>query len=119
MLNYIDKVRAFKKEINDDYIFNVMQGNIKPKEDEFDEDENYNFDNMELSKQLEIIYGKNFLEQLSNNNLDIDMENKEEREDNDKYIDIESEIGKNENNKSKDNDDEEIVLDLPSSKDDN
>ena len=47
------------------------------------------------------------------------MENKEEREDNDKYIDIESEIGKNENNKSKDNDDEEIVLDLPSSKDDN
>ena len=119
MLNYIDKVRAFKKEINDDYIFNVMQGNIKPKEDEFDEDENNNFDNMELSKQLEIIYGKNFLEQLSNNNLDIDMENKEEREDNDKYIDIESEIGKNENNKSKDNDDEEIVLDLPSSKDDN
>ena len=119
MLNYIDKVRAFKKEINDDYIFNVMQGNIKPKEDEFDEDENNNFDNMELSKQLEIIYGKNFLEQLSNNNLDIDMENKEEREDNDKYIDIESEIGKNENNKSKDNDDEEILLDLPSSKDDN
>ena len=119
MLNYIDKVRAFKKEINDDYIFNVMQGNIKPKEDEFDEDENNNFDNMELSKQLEIIYGKNFLEQLSNKNLDIDMENKEEREDNDKYIDIESEIGKNENNKSKDNDDEEIVLDLPSSKDDN
>ena len=119
MLNYIDKVRAFKKEINDDYIFNVMQGNIKPKEDEFDEDENNNFDNMELSKQLEIIYGKNFLEQLSNNNLDIDMENKEEREGNDKYIDIESEIGKNENNKSKDNDDEEIVLDLPSSKDDN
>ena len=119
MLNYIDKVRAFKKEINDDYIFNVMQGNIKPKEDEFDEDENNNFDNMDLSKQLEIIYGKNFLEQLSNNNLDIDMENKEEREDNDKYIDIESEIGKNENNKSKDNDDEEIVLDLPSSKDDN
>ena len=119
MLNYIDKVRVFKKEINDDYIFNVMQGNIKPKEDEFDEDENNNFDNMELSKQLEIIYGKNFLEQLSNNNLDIDMENKEEREDNDKYIDIESEIGKNENNKSKDNDDEEIVLDLPSSKDDN
>ena len=119
MISYIDKVRAFKKEINDDYIFNVMQGNIKPKEDEFDEDENNNFDNMELSKQLEIIYGKNFLEQLSNNNLDIDMENKEEREDNDKYIDIESEIGKNENNKSKDNDDEEIVLDLPSSKDDN
>ena len=119
MLSYIDKVRAFKKEINDDYIFNVMQGNIKPKEDEFDEDENNNFDNMDLSKQLEIIYGKNFLEQLSNNNLDIDMENKEEREDNDKYIDIESEIGKNENNKSKDNDDEEIVLDLPSSKDDN
>ena len=119
MLNYIDKVRVFKKEINDDYIFNVMQGNIKPKEDEFDEDENNNFDNMELSKQLEIIYGKNFLEQLSNNNLDIDMENKEEREDNDKYIDIESEIGKNENNKSKDNDDEEILLDLPSSKDDN
>ena len=119
MLNYIDKVRAFKKEINDDYIFNVMQGNIKPKEDEFDEDENNNFDNMDLSKQLEIIYGKNFLEQLSNNNLDIDMENKEEREDNDKYIDIESEIGKNENNKSKDNDDEEILLDLPSSKDDN
>ena len=119
MLNYIDKVRVFKKEINDDYIFNVMQGNIKPKEDEFDEDENNNFDNMELSKQLEIIYGKNFLEQLSNINLDIDMENKEEREDNDKYIDIESEIGKNENNKSKDNDDEEIILDLPSSKDDN
>ena len=113
MLNYIDKVHALKTEINDEYIFNVMQGNIKPKEDEFDNDENNNFDMMDLSHQLEIIYGKNFLENLAkNNNMDIDMKNDED-------IEIENKIEKNENDISKDNEEEEILLDLPSSNDNN
>ena len=113
MLNYIDKVHALKTEINDEYIFNVMQGNIKPKEDEFDNDENNNFDVMDLSHQLEIMYGKNFLENLAkNNNMDIDMKNDED-------IEIEIKIEKNENDISKDNEEEEILLDLPSSNDNN
>ena len=113
MLNYIDKVHALKTEINDEYIFNVMQGNIKPKEDEFDNDENNNFDVMDLSHQLEIMYGKNFLENLAkNNNMDIDMKNDED-------IEIEIIIEKNENDISKDNEEEEILLDLPSSNDNN
>ena len=113
MLNYIDKVHALKTEINDEYIFNVMQGNIKPKEDEFDNDENNNFDMMDLSHQLEIIYGKNFLENLAkNNNMDIEMKN-------DEVIEIEIKIEKNENDISKDNEEEEILLDLPSSNDNN
>ena len=113
MLNYIDKVHALKTEINDEYIFNVMQGNIKPKEDEFDNDENNNFDVMDLSHQLEIMYGKNFLENLAkNNNMDIDMKNDED-------IEIENKNEKNENDISKDNEEEEILLDLPSSNDNN
>ena len=114
MLNYIDKAHSLKTEINDEYIFNVMQGNIKPKEDEFDSDENNNFDMMDLSHQLEIIYGKDFLENLGkNNNMDINSEN------NDEDIDMENNNEKNGNNNSKSNDDEEIILDLPSSNDDN
>ena len=113
MLNYIDKVHALKTEINDEYIFNVMQGNIKPKEDEFDNDENNNFVVMDLSHQLEIMYGKNFLENLAkNNNMDIEMKN-------DEVIEIEIKIEKNENDISKDNEEEEILLDLPSSNDNN
>ena len=113
MLNYIDKVHALKTEINDEYIFNVMQGNIKPKEDEFYNDENNNFDMMDLSHQLEIMYGKNFLENLAkNNNMDIEMKNDED-------IEIEIKIEKNENDISKDNEEEEILLDLPSSNDNN
>ena len=114
MLNYIDKAHSLKAEINDEYIFNVMQGNIKPKEDEFDSDENNNFDMMDLSHQLEIIYGKDFLENLAkNNNMDINSEN------NDEDIDMENNNEKNGNNNSKSNEDEEIILDLPSSNDDN
>ena len=114
MLNYIDKAHSLKTEINDEYIFSVMQGNIKPKEDEFDSDENNNFDMMDLSHQLEIIYGKDFLENLAkNNNMDINSEN------NDEDIDMENTNEKNGNNNSKSNDDEEIILDLPSSNDDN
>ena len=91
-----------------------MQGNIKPKEDEFDSDENNNFDMMDLSHQLEIIYGKDFLENLGkNNNMDINSEN------NDEDIDMENNNEKNGNNNSKSNEDEEIILDLPSSNDDN
>ena len=114
MLNYIDKAHSLKTEINDEYIFNVMQGNIKPKEDEFDSDENNNFDMMDLSHQLELIYGKDFLENLAkNNNMDINSEN------NDEDIDMENNNEKNGNNNSKSNEDEEIILDLPSSNDDN
>ena len=78
MFDYMDKIDIYKQEINDEYIFNVMQGNIMPKEDKLlENDENINFDSMELSKQLEIMYGDIYL-------------------------------GKN-------NDNEEIILDLPSS----
>ena len=116
MLNYLDKVKVFKNEFSDEYVFNVMQGNIKPKEIEFESDEMNKFDTLELSQQLDIIYGKQFLEQLVNNNKDIDIDKKEENDNidnNNKDIDIE----KNEDNigNSKENDDEEIVLDLPPS----
>ena len=87
-----------------------------PKEIEFESDEMNKFDTLELSQQLDIIYGKQFLEQLVNNNKDIDIDKKEENDNidnNNKDIDIE----KNEDNigNSKENDDEEIVLDLPPS----
>ena len=101
MLYYIDKIDVHKTEINDEYIFNVMQGNIPPNEDNND-DLNDNFDSMELLKQLGIIYGKNFISQLikesENTNVNIND------------INIDGEI---ENNKE--NDDEEIILDLPPS----
>ena len=101
MLYYIDKIDVLKTEINDEYIFNVMQGNIPPNEDNND-DLNDNFDSMELLKQLGIIYGKNFISQLikesENTNVNIND------------INIDGEI---ENNKE--NDDEEIILDLPPS----
>ena len=118
MLSYLDKVRAFKTEINDEYIFNVMQGNIKPKKDEFENEENNNFDMLELSKQLEIIYGKKFLDDLTNRNInDINEQNKYQNNNNDGDIEINEKKEEEEGNigsNSKNNDDE-IVLDLPSS----
>ena len=48
MLNYLDKVKVFKNEFSDEYVFNVMQGNIKPKEIEFESDEMNKFDTLEL-----------------------------------------------------------------------
>ena len=119
MLNYIDKVRALKTEINDEYIFNVMQGNIKPKKDEFENEENNNFDMLELSQQLEIIYGKKFLDDLVNKNInEINEEIKNENNNSsDKDIDMKDKNEGNNGNDSKDND-EEIVLDLPSSNND-
>ena len=121
MMGYLDKVRAFKVEINEDYIINVMQGNIKPKIDEFENEENNKFDTLELSHQLEIIYGKKFLEDLVKNKGIINEENKDENnnsddnDDKDIYLD-EKKIENGSN--SKDNDEEEIVLDLPSSNND-
>ena len=121
MLGYLDKVRAFKVEINEDYIINVMQGNIKPKIDEFENEENNKFDTLELSHQLEIIYGKKFLEDLVKNKGIINEENKDnnnncdDNDDKDIYLD-EKKIENGSN--SKDNDEEEIVLDLPSSNND-
>ena len=101
MLYYIDKIDVLKTEINDEYIFNVMQGNIPPNEDNND-DLNDNFDSMELLKQLGIIYGKNFISQLikesENTNVNIND------------INIDGEI-----ENKKENDDEEIILDLPPS----
>ena len=103
MLLYIDKIDVFKTEVNDEYIFNVMQGNIEPKEDDEFLNNDYNsFDSLELFKQLEIIYGKNYISQLMNNN---DISNN---------IDNNEKIGNN----SRDNDEEDILLHLPSSKED-
>ena len=119
MLNYLDKVRALKAELNDEYIFNVMQGNIKPKKDEFENDENNNFDMLELSQQLEIIYGKKFLDDLSNKNInEIIEENQVENNNSDKDIEMNEKNEGNVGSNIKDNDDEEIVLDLPSSNND-
>ena len=115
ILSYLDKVRVFKTEINDEYIFNVMQGNIKPKKDEFENEETNNFDMMELSQQLEIIYGKQFLDDLVNKNInDINEENNKSNEKDIEMNENKGEDGSNESN-SKNNDDDEIVLDLPSS----
>ena len=98
MINYFDKADIFKCDINDEYVFNVMQGNIKPKDEEFEKEENNKFDNLELMKQIDIIYGSKFLEQLVINNNE---ENKN---------------GNNEENvNNKESDDGEIILDLPSS----
>jgi len=119
MLNYLDKVRALKAEINDEYIFNVIQGNIKPKKDEFENEENNNFDMLELSQQLEIIYGKKFLDDLSNKNInEINEENQGENNNSDKDIEMNEKNEGNVGSNIKDNDDEEIVLDLPSSNND-
>ena len=122
MLNYIDKVRAFKTEINDEYIVNVMNGNIKPKKDEFENNDNNKFDTLELSQQLEIIYGKKYLEDLvSNKDINIDEEKNDQSNSSnnksDKDINMNEKNGEKGNN-SKDNDEEEIVLDLPSSNND-
>ena len=47
-----------------------MQGNIMPKEDELlENDENINFDSMELSKQLEIMYGDIYLGKNNDNKI--------------------------------------------------
>jgi hypothetical protein len=102
MLQYIDKIDVFKTEVDDEYIFNVMQGNIEPKEDEDFLNNDYNkFDSLELFKQLEIIYGKSFINQLINKNDDFPNDDNEQND-----------------NNNRENDDEEIILDLPSSKED-
>ena len=106
MLDYMDKIDVYKQDINDEYIFNVMQGNILPKEDDFFENnENFDFDSLELGKQLEILYGNNFFGK-NNDNKDRDniLSNNEE-EDNHKK-----------DGSFNDNDNEDIILDLPSSK---
>ena len=112
MLNYLDKVRAFKIEINEEYITNVMKGNIKPKDDEFENEENNKFDTLELAQQLEIIYGKEFLDDLiKNKGMNIQEEkndSNEIKEDKDIYMDEKIEDIKN-------NSEEEIVLNLPPS----
>ena len=82
-----------------------MQGNIPPNEDIDDDDDlNINFDSMELTKQLEIMYGKDYISQLmkesKNNNFNIN-ETKVE--------------GENENYRKNANDDVEINLHLPPS----
>ena len=102
MLIYIDESDAYKKEINDEYIFNVMQGNIIPnEEDDLENENNNNFNSLDLLKQAEIIYGKEFLNNLKKENH-IDNKDKENPFINNNIREIES---------------EEIVLDLPSSKD--
>ena len=102
MLQYIDKIDVFKTEVDDEYIFNVMQGNIEPKEDEDLLNNDYNkFDSLELFKQLEIIYGKSFINQLINKNNEFPNDNNEQND-----------------NNNIENDDEEIILDLPASKED-
>ena len=102
MLIYIDENDAYKKEINDEYIFNVMQGNIMPnEEDDLENENNDNFNSLDLLKQAEIIYGKEFLNNLKKENQ-IDNKDKENPFINNNIRAIES---------------EEIVLDLPSSKD--
>ena len=104
MLYYIDKMDVNKTEINDKYLFNVMQGNIPPNEDDDDNDLNNNFDSKELIKQLEIMYGKNFISQL--------MKESENNNDNVNETNVEGEI-----ENYKENDDTEINLHLPPSND--
>ena len=105
MLLYIDESDVYKKEINDEYIFNVMQGNILPNEEEnlLNKEDNINFDSLELFKQLEIMYGKESLNKLKKDNQNENNDDNKENPFNANSKDIES---------------EEIILDLPSSKDD-
>ena len=102
ILGYIDKNDIYKKEINDDYVFKVMQGDIMPNEDEDDYsliDKNINFDSQEIIKQLKCFYEQN-INDNDNNNVNYSVEK------------IEEDFNRDNNN----NDDEEIILDLPSSK---
>ena len=102
MLQYIDKIDVFNTEVNDKYIYNVMQGNIEPNtDDDFLNNDFNEFDSLELFKQLEMIYGKNFINQQIHQNRDVVNYNNEQ---NDNY--------------RRENDEEEIILHLPSSKED-
>ena len=121
MLNYLDNVRIFKREINEDYIINVMEGNIKPEKDEFENNENYEFDTNEIMQRLEIIYGKKLLYELTNKNFNVLNE-----EGNSYSNNSNNDINMKENYKDdnlgsnfKESDNEEVKLDLPSSNDDN
>ena len=110
MLYYIDDSDVSKKEINDEYIFNVMQGNSLPNDDDnFSDDEKKNFDSLELFKQLTIIYGKDFINRNMKNNQDTFLDNNNNLDNDNK---------ENINNNSRDNDNEEIILHVPSSKED-
>ena len=74
---------------------------------------------LELSQQLEIIYGKKFLDDLSNKNInEINDENQGENNNSDKDIEMNEKNEGNVGSDNKDNDDEEIVLNLPSSNND-
>ena len=106
ILGYIDKCDIYKKEIDDDYILKVMQGNIMPNEDDDDyslNDKNINFDSQEIIKQLKYLYEQNI--NLNNNN-------NENNNDNYNLEKIEEGFNRDINN----NDDDEVILDLPSSK---
>ena len=115
MLGYIDKIDIYKENIDDEYIFNVMQGNIMPKEDEdyFGDKENFNFDSQELLKQIETIYGKDFLISKKENQNKLNDNNNENNKINN--INEENNII---NNSGDNNDNDEIILHLPSSKED-
>ena len=121
MLNYLDNVRSFKREINEYYIVNVMEGNIKPEKDEFENNENYEFDTNEIMQRLEIIYGKKLLYELTNKNFNVLNEeefsysNNSNNDINMKENDKDDNLGSN----FKESDNEEVKLDLPSSNDDN
>ena len=104
ILGYVDKNEIYKKEIDNDYVFKVMQGDIIPNEDEDDYsliDKNVIFDSQEIIKQLKNFYEQDINE--NNNNYNNDVNYSVEK--------IEEDFNKDNNN----NDDEEIILDLPSS----
>ena len=117
MLGYIDKIDIYKEEIDDEYIFNVMQGNILPKEDDdyFSNNENLNFDSQEISKQLEIAYGKDFLNLKKENQNKFNDNNNNDENNNMNNINEENNAI---NNSGENNDNDEIILHLPSSKED-
>ena len=116
MLNYISKVRILKEEINDDYIKNVMQGNIRPKQNEFEKKESNEIDEVKLLQELEIIYGKKLLNDIANKKFDSLME--EDSSNNDINMKEKDDDGSFTSN-SKNSNNEEVVLHLPSSNDDN
>ena len=116
MLNYISKVRILKEEINDDYIKDVMQGNIRPKQNEFEKKGNNEIDEVKLLQELEVIYGKKLLNDIANKKFDSLMEEDSSNNDiNMKEIDDDGSFTSN----SKNSNNEEVVLNLPSSNDDN
>ena len=94
-----------------------MQGNILPKEDDdyFSNNENLNFDSQEISKQLEIAYGKDFLNLKKENQNKFNDNNNNDENNNMNNINEENNAI---NNSGENNDNDEIILHLPSSKED-